>query len=203
MRALAVRLGDLDVENLMAVVKADKSAEVRAAALRRLIAPQARPALVAAIADQDPFVAQAARSALARSTSLDEQLRLAASESAAVRLAAIEILRDSTDSSARAPLAKLLTDPDPSVRFAAVQWVAEAGLGQYREQITAGLASGATTRNLFEAYLAALEKLDGVNRKVKDEWSGEQYVLSLIENPDTAPAVRARTCEPSEPIIRR
>ena len=31
-----------------------------------------------------------------------------------------------------------------------------------------------------------------MNRKVKDEWSGEQYVLSLIENPDTSPAVRAR-----------
>ncbi|HVU86105.1 MAG TPA: PVC-type heme-binding CxxCH protein [Pirellulales bacterium] len=191
LRALATRLGVDDVATL-GTLESDKEAEVRAEALRRLVDPHARPLLLKELADQDPFIAQAARSALARSTNLEERLQLTAAESAPIRLAAILLLRESSASPARAPLAKLLADPDATVRFAAVQWVAEAGLSEYREQIANGLASGATTRSLFEAYLAALERLDGRERKVKDEWSGEQYVLSLIENPDTAPAVRAR-----------
>ncbi len=192
MRALAVQLGVEDIPTLTAIAETVADPAVRAAALRRLVAPQARPILVKTLADPDPFIGQAARAALARSTNLEARLQLAESENAAVRLAAIALLRKSEDPAARAPLTRLLADPDASVRFAAVQWVAEAGLGDYREQISAGLAHGATTRSLFEAYLAALEKLDGQERKVKDEWSGEQYVLSLIENPDTAPAVRAR-----------
>ncbi len=102
------------------------------------------------------------------------------------------MLRLSSDPSTQAPIAHLLADEDPAVRFAAVEWVAEANLTRFRDQLSAGLATGATTRALFEAYLAALERLDGVHRTIKDEWSGEQYALSLVENPDTAPAVRAR-----------
>ena len=81
-----------------------------------------------------------------------------------VRLAAIRLLRLSSDPAARAAIVQLLTDADPVVRFAAVEWVAEAGLTQFRDQLSAGLATGATTRALFEAYLAALERLDGVRR---------------------------------------
>ena len=113
-------------------------------------------------------------------------------EDAPVRLAAIRLLRLSTDPAAQTPVAQLLADADPTVRFAAVEWVAEARLSGFRDQLSAGLATGATNRALFEAYLAALERLDGVRRAVKDEWSGEQYALSLVENSDTAPAVRAR-----------
>ena len=80
-RALATRMGVEDLPTLRSLAD-DPAPEVRAAALRRLIAPEARPILVAALPDRDPFIVQAAGSALAHATSLDEQLHLAASKDA-------------------------------------------------------------------------------------------------------------------------
>ena len=60
-----------------------------------------------------------------------------------MRLAAISLLRQSNDPAARTPLASLLADGDPQVRFAAVEWVAEEELSDFRPQLTAGLAQGA------------------------------------------------------------
>ncbi len=191
-RAVAVRLIPDDQAKLLTLADAREPAEVRAAALARLTTPEARPLLLVALADQDPFIQQAARSALARSTSVDERLKLAADPASAIRLAAVALLRESADPAARSAIPKLLVDTDPAVRFSAVQWVAEAGLSEYRAQIEAGLAAGATTRGLFEAYLAALERLDGMHRAIKDEWSGEQYVLALVTSDDTPAALRAR-----------
>ncbi len=72
MRALATRLGVDDLATLQSLA-GDAAPEVRAAALSRLVAPEARPILVAALSDRDPFIVQAAESALAHGTSLDER----------------------------------------------------------------------------------------------------------------------------------
>jgi putative heme-binding domain-containing protein len=202
MRALAVRLavGNVaDVAILPKLAQSDEVAEVRAEALRRLTDPSARSLQLAALVDPDPFIRQAARLSLGRSSTLEERLKLAEDDSSATRLAGLKLLRDSGDAKGRGALVKLLADDDPLVRFAAVQWVAEEGLSDFRPQIAAGLASGATTRNLFEAYLAALERLDGVKRGVKEEWSGEQYVLDLVLDPDTPAPVRARALRALRP----
>ncbi|HEY4312541.1 MAG TPA: PVC-type heme-binding CxxCH protein [Pirellulales bacterium] len=198
-RALATRLAVNDAATLLALAAKDPAAEVQAEALRKLAVPEAREQLVAALADRDPFIVEAAESALARSTNVEERLKLAKSENRAIRLASIRLLRLSNDPAARGPIAQLLSDSDSEVRFATVEWIAEAGLTDYREQVTAGLATGATTRNLFQAYLAALERLAGVRRTVSDEWSGDQYVLSLVEKPDTVAAVRARALRTLRP----
>jgi putative membrane-bound dehydrogenase-like protein len=85
-----------------------------------------------------------------------------------------------------------LRDPDPTVRFAAVQWVGEERLGQLRAQLEGILADGAVTTELFEAVLASLELLDGVVRKPTDEVPGSQYVLALLRDEAKPAAVRAR-----------
>jgi putative heme-binding domain-containing protein len=54
------------------------------------------------------------------------------------------------------------------------------------------LASEGVSRRLFEAYLAALERLDGKIRGPKDEQSGEGYVAALVTDPKTPPAVLRR-----------
>jgi len=199
LRAMAIRLAVDDPAVLLPLAESDKSAEVRAEALRRLSAPAARALLIAALGDRDPFIAQAAEAALAQCTTVADRLQLSAAEQSVVRLAAIRLLRQSTDPAARAPIARLLADSDPAVRFATVQWIAEADLQEYRDPIMTGLTTGATTRALFEGYLAALERLDGVRRAVSNEWSGDQYVLALLENSDTAPAVRARALRALRP----
>ncbi len=55
-----------------------------------------------------------------------------------------------------------------------------------------GLASSAVTRNLFEATLAALERLDGKARGPKEEVAGEEYIVALLNDPKTTAPVFER-----------
>ncbi|HEY2838608.1 MAG TPA: PVC-type heme-binding CxxCH protein [Pirellulales bacterium] len=208
LEALAVRLMVDDQATFARLSDAAKtpgfSTEGRAEAIRRLKASANEKLLLAALADADPFIRSAAHSALLATSKLDDQIRWAGSDVAAVRLGALLLLRQSSDPKAQAPLATLLRDVDPQVRFAAVQWVAEAKLEAYRGQIVEGLGTGATTRQNFEACLAALERLDGAIQGSKDESSGVQYVLRLAQDPKTTPAVRARairTLQPDNPAL--
>ena len=97
-----------------------------------------------------------------------------------------------------------LNDPDPDVRFVAVQWVAEARLDRYRHALQEGLASGAVTCRLFEAYLAALERLDGKSKDSRDEQAGESYVATLLADPKTPSAIvrrGLRVLRPEHPVM--
>ncbi|MEX2286277.1 MAG: PVC-type heme-binding CxxCH protein [Planctomycetaceae bacterium] len=85
-----------------------------------------------------------------------------------------------------------LSDPDPTIRKWAVQWVGEEKLAHFRPALEATLAQGAVTAELFEAVLAALEVLDGVTKKSSDEFSGAQYVLAILRDEKRPAALRAR-----------
>ena len=91
MRALATRLAVDDVETLQRLAMTDDAAEVRAAALRRLTDPRARNLHIAALAEADPFICQAARSALERCTTLEERFKFAEDDSNVIRLAGLEL----------------------------------------------------------------------------------------------------------------
>ncbi|HEX8200932.1 MAG TPA: HEAT repeat domain-containing protein, partial [Isosphaeraceae bacterium] len=160
-RALAVRCLPGDRAELRAVAAADASPLVRAEAMRRLASPDARESLLKGLEADDPFLRQAASEGLRHSVGLPALLGRAGSENAAHRLGALLILRDSADPATLAALPKLLADPEETIRFAAIQWVGERGLAEYRPTLLAGLAAGAASRSLFEGYLAALERLDG------------------------------------------
>lgn len=208
LQALAVRLMDDDQATFARLAdptqKQPTPPEARAEAIRRLKAPANEALLLSTLADADPFIRAAAHSALSHTSKIEDQVRWAGSEDAAVRLGALLLLRQSDDPKAQAPLAKLLKDEDPLVRFAAVQWVAESKLEAYRPQVVEGLGAGATTRQLFEACLAALERLDGAIQGSKDESSGDQYVLRLAQDPQTTPVVRARairSLSPDNPAV--
>ena len=89
-------------------------------------------------------------------------------------------------------MAGYLADPDPLIHFAAIQWVGEQRLDEFRPQLLAVLASSAATRNLFEATLAALERLDDKVRGPRDEVAGEEFIAALLRDPKTPPAVLER-----------
>jgi putative membrane-bound dehydrogenase-like protein len=167
--------------------------EVRAESLRAQRSPEAEPALVAALADPDPFIQQAAREGLKHSVDRAALLRLARDESAPHRLGALLMLRELGGPVPEEALARGLDDADPSVRFVAIQWVGEGRLTGFRPQLARGLASGATTRQLFEAYLAALERLDrGVLPDVNQEVGGQEYIARLLLDPAATIPVRRR-----------
>ena len=108
------------------------------------------------------------------------------------RLGLLLILRDSGRPETVLLIPEFLADPDPLIQFAAIQWVGEHRLKQFRPQLLAGLASGTASKSLFEATLAALEQLDGKTRGPKGEIAGEEYIVDLLNDPRTPPAVLER-----------
>ncbi|QDU47143.1 Cytochrome c [Symmachiella dynata] len=98
-----------------------------------------------------------------------------------------------------------LADPSPDIQRAAVQWIAEEDFQDLRPQLQQLLTDGNLSTDLFEATLAALAILDGVERdgdfktKIKNEIDGSQYVLQLVTDPQQKPQLRARALRALDP----
>jgi putative membrane-bound dehydrogenase-like protein len=202
-RALVARAAPVSAIDLNVLAR-DRSPEVRAEALRRLTDPDAKDRLLDALESSDPFMRQAGRLGLSRSQPLAALLGMAGEGSPSRRLGLLLTLRETGQPEARAALTKALADPDPEVRFAAVEWVGEERLTDYRDSLRNGLAEAATTRTLFEAYLAALERLDGRNRSLGEEIGGQDYVAALVLDANTSPAVLRRALrilQPDHPAL--
>jgi putative membrane-bound dehydrogenase-like protein len=173
---------------------ADDPPLVRAETWRHTADPAARDVLLKGLDSDDPFMQQAARQGLKRSLSPAQQAELAGSAdlSPARRLGLLLILRDRDGPEGRALLPRFLADGDPTIRFAAIQWVGEHRLESYRPRLLEGLSAPSATREQFQATLAALEMLDGRRRDVRDELAGEDYIAALLRKPGTPPVILRR-----------
>jgi putative membrane-bound dehydrogenase-like protein len=205
-RALTIRTLPASRLDLKGLAASDDSPLVRAEAMRRLCDPSAKDLLLGALATDDPFVRQAARQGLRRSLALGDLVALAGSKglAPAQRLGLILILRDLDRPECRALVPSLLSDADPAIKFAAIQWIGEHRLASFRPQLLAELASRSVTRGQFEATLAALEQLDRPRADPRDEVAGEDYVAALLQKPHASPAVveRAlRILRPDHPVL--
>jgi putative membrane-bound dehydrogenase-like protein len=205
-RALAVSILPASLFELKDVAASDPSLLVRAAAMRRLADPAAKDVLLKALESDDPFLQQATRVGLGQSLKAAEILASAGSKafSPAQRLGLLLILRDADRPEARAVLPAFLSDPDPNIRFAAIQWVGEHRLTEFRSRLQAALTSSAETRGLFEATLAAIEMLDGKARGPLGEVAGEEYIVALLKDRRTpAPILRhaLRMLRPDHPAL--
>ena len=87
-----------------------------------------------------------------------------------------------------------LSDPDPDVRFAAIQWVGEHRLTEFRPRLQAGLASSAETRDALRGDAGGARDGSTARRAVlRDEVAGEDYVVALLRDARTpAPVLAAR-----------
>ena len=97
-----------------------------------------------------------------------------------------------------------IKDSDPTIRRAAVQWVAEEKLTKLRPQVEAILNDKVMTTDLFLATLAALEMLDGKGPQDFDRTPAAKYVLPLVRDKNRSPAVRAqalRLVDPNDPAL--
>jgi putative membrane-bound dehydrogenase-like protein len=204
-RALAVRSlsDDAPLERLID----DPAVEVSTEAMRRVRDPRAAAALWKRVSDRDAFVAEAARAGLARSGALSVEGDFS-KRPPAERLAAVLILRESHDPRGLSLLPQFLRDPDVSVRFAAVQWVGEERLVDFRQPLVDALSAGPASGRLFSGYLAAIERLEGVVREPADEWAADEYIVRALDDPKTTPEVRRwslrmlRTDHPALTIAR-
>ena len=195
-RTLGVSILPEDRVKLLDIAGSDRAALVRAAAMRRLSDRGAKDLLLKALGSDDPFIQEAARLGLRNSLKITEIAALAGSKglSAEERLGLLLILRESDQPLAQTVLPGFLADPDPRIRFAAIQWVGEHRLTEFRGSLQAVLASTAGTRDLFGAALAAIERLDGKKRGLEDEIAGEEYVAAMLKDARTpAPVLQQRS----------
>jgi putative membrane-bound dehydrogenase-like protein len=147
-----------------------------------------------ALAGGDPFVFATVVECLTGVPAADvaQLIRPERTPSIPVRLALLLAARHSHGPDyAETVLAGALKDPDPHVRFTAIEWVGEGRLAKFRGEIERELSNPKTTADLFEAALASLEMLDGVKRSAKNEFSGADYALRLACDPKVADNVRA------------
>ncbi|MFO0902566.1 MAG: PVC-type heme-binding CxxCH protein [Pirellulales bacterium] len=161
--------------------------------------------LWAAQDEADPFLRQAALASLARNESMNLDAELTRRSTSGQRLAVALLARQRDDDASRRLISRLLRDDDPRVRFVGVQWIGELQLQSLRADLVETLRTRAATRQLFEACLAALERLDGVSRKPTDELPGEQYVVQLLLDDATPLEVRRlalRMLRPDHPALK-
>lgn len=184
--------------DLAEIASNEKAPAVQAAALRRIDSPVAEKLLLEKLASGDVLMQQASRRGLGRSVSQQRLVELAAHPQAAVRLAAVLLLRDQSMENPDPIITAALADSNAEVRFVATYWIARDELKQFHQPLVEGLSAGATTSQLFEAYLAALASLDGVmqhwsHASTGDWWAEKadsgQYVARLLNDSRTPPAV--------------
>lgn len=185
------------------LLETEEHPAVRAALLRRLEGELHLDRFISACRDADPFVRRAGIDALVRLASPSRLVGLAQADDADLRLAAAIALREQ-GSHAASTAARLLADADARVRQAAVQWIAECRLDNCRPQLMSLLAAENVPRQLFEACLAALERLDGVKKQPHEELGGDEYVAALLTRPDVAASVLVRglrRLRPDHPVL--
>lgn len=78
------------------------------------------------------------------------------------------------------------------LRRAAVQWVGEEKLSEFRWLVEANLASEPMTKDLFLACLATLQLLDGKPASEFEKTPPTKYMLEIVNDGRRSPGLRAR-----------
>lgn len=182
-KALIAREAPFDQATLLALAGDVHDSLVRAEALRRLeLSAESAAPIFAACKSSDPFLAQAARRPLiaARRYLWPPDWKPA---DASLRLTYLLVAKESQASPDDETMRSWLQDSDEAIRMTAVRWVGEARWERFRPELTAALARSGQSPRAFASVLAALERLDGVQREVSDEDAGETYVARLVADP--------------------
>ena len=158
--------------------------------------------LIPTLGDPDPFRASAALDVLGRPGNAKIlSAALSAKPQAALRIGIVLALRKTGE--ARVAVADFLADPDPGVRRAAIQWVAEERVVEYRDLLAAAAAKPPVTTELFQAWLAARDLLDGKPAADGDN-RREEYLATILKD-DRQPilfrTLALRTLRPDHPLL--
>lgn len=165
----------------------------------------------------DPFVYQA----ISESIVVDEQIRshiLTAKEielfqalftnnaDPQLRAALCVGYRNANAANEKFLIPAMLKSPYAEVRQLGVIWVGEGKYTQFKAELTDCLEHRATSRQLFEACLAALDRLETKDpaNSAKPESAGEEYVLRMLKDNRASAAIRRfaiRTLRPEHPQL--
>jgi putative membrane-bound dehydrogenase-like protein len=81
-----------------------------------------------------------------------------------------------------------LADPDETVRFLAVKWIADEKLADYRDDVVKAMRDPKLSVRMYMAYATALARLDGLE---VNEKSLADYFVKRLADDTTLPAQRA------------
>jgi putative heme-binding domain-containing protein len=191
--------------SLHALAEKDPSSRVRVNAILQLRDPSSLKSILPMLVDNDPFLVGAALTVLGRPGNVN--LLISALENAKepkLKLGILLALRRMGDPAAQKPLGQFLKDPSPAVRRAAVQWVGEERLQQYKDAIAEAAATEPVSRDLFEALLASNELFDAKSKNPSTETSGEEYVSRIVKDAKQPAVFRTfalRMIRPEHPIF--
>jgi putative membrane-bound dehydrogenase-like protein len=164
-----------------------------------------RAKILPVLADPDPFLAAAALHILGRPRHLQLLKNAANTKEPRLRLGVLLALRRTGKAEGREMLPQFLDDRDPAVRRAAVQWVGEERLEDYKDAIAKAASKEPVTRDLFEALLASQAMLDGKKWESTAEPSGESYVAAIVKDakqPAVFRALALRMLRPDHPVLK-
>ena len=136
--------------------------------------------VISFLSDNDPYVQQAARFALAKSLSNKQLVNLKLPANAKQRLGLALLMRErSDDPQVEARVAELLADEDPEIRFVAIRWIGEKRLEPFVGKLEIEMKTRPLTGRLFESYLAAIDLINN-NRPGSEFEKAEANILAEI-----------------------
>jgi putative membrane-bound dehydrogenase-like protein len=163
---------------------------LRADATRFLIARTHAPRLLEFLDDDDPFLRHAAvQQGISRN-----ELRLAIKANikglTPRQRVAFMLMQKQFDPDVNLGIVRpFLDDPDETVRFLAVKWVADEKLGDYRKDIERAIRDPKISVRMYMAYATALARLDG--QEVSETRLADYFAQRLADD-KTPAALRAQ-----------
>jgi putative membrane-bound dehydrogenase-like protein len=146
------------------------------------------------LGDEDPFIVSTALSVFAKTpiSKMDVSV-VSTGLPPRQRLGLLLAIRRNGGPLMEAPLRSFLRDPDPAIRRAAIQWVAEEGLNEHAQLLDDAATMLPVSRQLIEAWLAAKELLanPGPLRNPNSEPGGEAFVIKYFNDTTQPAALRA------------
>lgn len=113
------------------------------------------PELKSSLADNDPFIRNAAITGLSRPVFHEAVEHELTNKSPAVRLGAMLALRRAEITNAAAVVGRMLADPDEQVRRMALVWAGEQQLVSLTNRLSVALSSGPVSPTLLSTHAAA------------------------------------------------
>lgn len=192
-REMAVRALRQTRQEVTAFISKDTPAILQTAALPGLSSPALEHEASRLLNAADPFLRQAAIVALVKARR-QQCLSDLTSSSPTCRQQLVLVARgidertNPSDSSSRIGPKRFLEDPDETVRFLAVKWIADQRLTAYRGEMEKGLLDPTQSVRMIQGFATARARIDGSD--VNDKTLADLFASRLLDQ-KTPPDLRA------------
>lgn len=197
-RQLVARVAPYSAAYLAEVAGQDTSAEVRAAAVRRIrldaatLGDASWKVVLKLAASDDPFEQTAARQSLRAAPKSLGGLEIAKLPNARQQVSVLLAQRAAGVEHSPQVFRELLKSTDRDVLFVLIQWIGETRLVELRKDVEALLERPDATSEIAAAAMAALALLDGQRPEEADQTGSHFYMAKLLAAPTSSPLIRAR-----------